>query len=912
MPNIRQQNDFTEVQDEFFADLSQLGRDPGDEPFMPPDYPDIGAITQVAEMEGPGPNGAQVAEQIVRQFHGELLTFESKMARLLHLMGRRMNEEREARGFSLHFNRAERRGKGGDGLDITYADADGVKWKKGDIIGGEDADNRRCGRTLSLIPEAEKAAVSLIDEYAFDADKLPIELWALGSNGENHDKERMLEMAFIDQHARTGYKAQMRKVMWDFVRHDYAAARNKWKVRTKLVTNEETGELEEQIVHEGIDLKHWPPQNVWFSDYDKPTAEQQESILYYSEVTLSQLQEDEAFLIEPEQVRLKQDGSLGISRLVAEKGRFRGLDRLRRRYQAWSGQEQQRAIQATDFNWIDSRPGTQSQRERARRKMQALLGLVELEGHLPISSMVYTGDVTPAVLDYWGIDIGDYSQMTRREVAQRLERVFWCVAMTTDRHLIELRPTPYTGANGEPRHTIAFGSYYPGDGVIGQGITRACWDANEMADFYLNEIVYNAVHMSRGKVAINSKRTLGADSKEISFDKLVEWWRTPEGVLQYDGTNVNIKDAIQQFVPPSVIEELFPQLLFQKERVEAISSMTEQVKGQASAKNTATADQNAQESSLRLGRHSGKVFGERFVEEVAKATLACFAGFMEATGDMHRPGSWEEYILQVAGAMGLNSWYLIPDLKDIPRQIMVVHSGSPVGRKDLMIAFLGQMLEQDVHGALDPREIRKEQLSLMDQRDGDRFILGSTEPREPDEEVRAFANDHYLKPVDGENLVDHLMVHTMQLLAIDPGYLVDLGGESIFMLVAQAVGPIPAERFFMEAREWAEISGTVAPPGLENYAYDSQVLAPTLLKHAIETRNRLEQLAQEMAMQAALQQAEGGGNGPPGEGEDPNQGGGTSERNKGLAPDVTDQGDLGGMVQNSGQPESAVPAGTGA
>ena len=903
MPLARTQDSFEPTQDHYRPERM---RDPGLDPFVPENYPDISAIVQAAEMAGGAPNGASVAEAIISQFGSEIAVAEGKVADLVDLMGRQYNEDRERRDYSLWFDRAERRLKGSEGLDIVYDTA-------GNITGGEDAGNRRCGRTLGLVPEAAKAAVALIDEYCFDGARLPAQFWATGKNDENDDKERLLELAVADQHEHGGYKPAVRAILWDFVNQDYCLGRLPWVVETRLMPgDDENMTMSEQIVHEGVKLLHWPPQNAWFSDYDKPTAGQQRTMIWFSTKTLGELELEEAFLAQPERLKMGLTGEVVMARLILEKGRFRGLDRLRRRYLEQSGTEQL-AVPAQGFTWIESRPGQTQGTMKAKKAITPTFGLLELEGHLPLASLVYNGFITPAFLDYHGIDIGDYRQMTKREVAMRLERVFWSLSLTTERHLLEMQPTKYRGATGQPMNTAVFASYYPGDGIIGQGITRATWDAAEMADFYLNEIVLNVARRSRPGRVINTRRAFGPDGKELQYDDLLKFLQTLDGVIQAEGSNVDAQKMVELVAPEDIVQRTFEQLLFQKQRVEAISSMTEQVKGSAvgEADITATESQNATTGAMRLGRHSGKIFGQRIIEEIDRGILVCFSAFMEATGDMQNPGSWEDYILKVAGAAGLNSWYLLPSLKNLPRQFLVVHSGNPLGRKDLVAAFWGKIIvEQGPLGRLDVGYALERQLSLMDERNPERAVIGAAKPREPHVEIRAFANDHYLAPVEGENLLDHYITHVLQLAAIDPVYLLDMGGpEAIVQNVAMVAGPVRAQQMMKDIAEWSQLNGSVAPAGMDNYKYESDILGPTLLHHAIETQNRLSELIGQMQMAALKAQENGQGGEKKGKGEDENENGG--QKNGQLGPTMTDQGDLQGGVQNMG-PQDSMPGDTGA
>lgn len=900
---VREQNDFGPVYSPFPGDAM---RDPGDDPFVPPDYPVLSDIVEAAEMEGGMPEGSTVALKILGQYEQEMLVAEKAIVELVDTMGRNANEERKRRGMHTWIDRADRRARGSDGLDILYAATDGATWSAGDIIGGEDAPNRRCGRSLGLIPEAMKSAVAVLHEYLFDGDRLPLQLEATGSNDENSDKEALMEMAIEDQLEHGHFKGEIVKALWDFVQYPYCCVRQQWKTLTTLAPGEDTGTLEEQIVHDGVRVRRWRPQDVWFSDYDQSSMEQQRWAIFYSEVTLGELEAEEAFLATPERFRMGPDGSVATARLVSEKGRFRGMDRIRRRFQERSGTEQAK-VDATDFTWIDERPGQRSDYGRMAQSAEVKFGLMEQEGRLPLSSLVYKGIITPFFLDYWGIDIGDYAQMTKREVAIRLERIDWNFAATVERHLLQLE-AGNRGKN-EPRLSCVTASYFPGDGLLGQGIPQATWDANELADLALNELVYNLIHRSRGKWAVNGKKLMLPNGREISQATLEKFLRTPEQVLHYEG-NVDVRTMFDYLIPESIMAETQAQIDFQKARVEAISNMTEQLKGTTQGVDTAAESNNLQAGAMRLGRHSGKIFGERIIEELGRGILRSFSMYMEATGDLNKPGSWEEYALKVAGELGLKSGYLMPTLDNIVRQFIVIHSGSPMGRKDLVVGFLGQMLAEDTHLVLDPREVRRRQFSLMDERSPDKLILGVSEPRQPNVEIRAFANDHYLLPVEGENLIDHYITHILQLMALDVAYLLDLGGpEAILQLVAQAGGPDRAMRLFADLQEWGKLSGQVPPVGLENYWYDSHTVGPTLLQHTLETEGRLSALVSQMQMAAAQAQIEAGGK----QKGLPAPGGGTEDGARApLGPEVTDQSDLMGATQRQNMPEVTIGADSGA
>jgi hypothetical protein len=766
------------------------------------------------------------------------------------------DKQREAENFSLWRDREDRRGN--DELELHFDET------TGELIRTLGDGNRQLGLSLGLMRESEIAAVAVGMDYFYGSGRHINELNARGENDENPDKQTIIELACEHQHEMARVRSKFPIFYQQLARHGHAVWRQQWGEKVGMQRDPASGRYLETVRHEGMMAEVWDSTAVWFSDYDKGAGEDQELVIWYSERTLSQLEEEEAVQGLPGAFVIDAaTGAVIGGTEVTIGGRFFRLGELRREERATRGANSLGfAMRHNGFGPVENRPGKYSRSQKTQLHHRPVYGVLEAEGRIELFDGVVDGTITPAALEEWGINIGETRGLTRGQVGQRLSRIFWNIALTTTRRVLQWEPCPY-----EPwRNTAIIGQYVSNEGrLLGDSITKLTWGVNEQADVQFNEIYLNYLRRNNPNWLVNDAALVDehgaklprALTRELIFglNQIIHSTRQIGGNSQ-----LSARDLVAAIMPEASPDDL-QKLQFLIEKVEKRSLVTEIIKGQGPG-TTAREAELSNNNSMRVGSSQAGQIGVRVVEQIDRVLLQDFATFFTASGDMKRPGEWEKYVTRIAGVRGLKCWYLMPTLDGLADQFRITHSASPMAQRHLTNAMIGEIVDRWLNAGAAMGSIRinvdhalKRQLELAGETNTRPWIVDGGEPLDPHMEIRALANGHFLKPHPQESVLSHFEAHVYQLAAIKPDWVLNFLDP---MLLNLAKG----------LRHFIMTTGQQPPLGLESYNFDPEALAGPLLRHIVETQTFIYQQIhameqQQMAAQQAAMVGPGGQQGGP-------------------------------------------------
>jgi hypothetical protein len=740
------------------------------------------------------------------RLHTKIKRFEARLTRIIDEMGRAYTEERSRApiNFNTRYPIAERRGKAR--LEIFQLADGSIDRTSGD---GE----RTIGLTLGLPMQAINTAHAVWEEYLFESGPMPNDITARGRNDENDDKEEMFRAAVEDQHTRADYRSHLSDAIYTMCRHGTCTLRQRWTERSSVEIADD-GSMQEIIQHEGMKLENWPLPDVYVSDPDKSSAADQRTVIWVSRVTLSELEEEEAVFEVRNDLVASEEGEEDAPTVVIEHGRFINLERIRRRHDRMEVRlRNDFQDRGHLFDWIDD---ANRRIDLDRPTPTELTRLIEIEGKVPLVKMVLDGELDLEILEYFGVPTDGMEQMSAIELGRICSRVCWNIALNEIGECYQFEPAPYKPA----RTTLKSAQYVPIEGFYGMGIVDLGFEIDDIIDGLVNDAIEISKHRANPNYLIDMSMLLDPRGDQISpseAKKLVRGWN--ELILT---RNLNAKDGIHAIFPeadPAWTQNVDGLIEHHNER----TLINEQLKGQSSSKTATEAKQNLNRSTSR-GIDRSRAFGISLVEPIDRDLARDFEAFMDSggaltAGTLENPGSFENYIMRVAGRVGMKAHYIFPRLTGLADEFKFVHSGDPSNNVEIQIAQLQDTAAFFIPlGTMDPIVVQDELLSLQREKNPGRFHLAGNMNTDPRLELRLMANNHYISPTMQEDAMTHYAVHLQQLVALDEEAFLELNPQ-VALFISQELNPSPVS----------------VPPGLERFVYDPQIVIPALLQHMKET-----------------------------------------------------------------------------
>lgn len=871
----RRLNDFTPLLTS--RALQQRGIEGYQTPFLDRTFADMRRedeeMNEAIDLESLDP---ETRQEIARELQNERMIndaeedqqFQSAMADLLTDMLQAFDMTREDKiNFSERYRLAERRSE--TRLDIYLDEHGAVDENRGD-------GDRRLRLTLGLSASAITTVASVDIRYLFSGGMHLNDLIGKGVNDENIHKEVMGYALLRDQHKKGRLIPVVKKFVYDRATFPLAVMQQRWCRKSALREDPETGFLKETVVHEGSMFENVPLPWVWFSDINKSRVEDQRFILQYRRRSLAEVERDEV-------VWDLEDGGVGpngeplppIPRVVA--GRYHNLDDVREDISQWTPDIQMRDTQLSETIF----PIFDEARDIDRGLWDVTMPVGELygEGHLQLSHLVEDGTITPKTVERWDWPIEDPWNMSKRALGRILDSILWNITLSDKGVLMEMRPCP----ENPPRLSYYAEAWQPGKGLYGFSVVDRAGELEDMADQIVNDNLQISERIADPLKVFNDQAITDINGQRLTPQQMQRIASGKGGVIVVRG--IDVGDAYME-VKPDANPNWVQEFMLLKELLDERLMISDELRGNSSADTLGQARQDLSRSQERTVI-SAETIGENVLQVIDENVFLDMERFYDEQ-------TFEQKCIEVAGDAGLHAHYVFPSVRGLANTFDIIHAGSPQANREVRQAQLFQMAQFYVPlGVGDPEVYQEAQLQLNQEKSPERFKTGGQRARDARQEIKAFANNHYLAPVPSEDALGHYRMHLQQLLPLlkDPSLLSELNPDFVFAAIAPRTpgGPI-------------QLHPVSTPPGLEHFKFDPEVIIPQLIEHMKATEPLIEfQLQQKMMLMQ--QQAQGALPAPGGDGEA--QGGQNN-----ISADVKGA-DATALENNAANPNLGLPAGLG-
>lgn len=756
-------------------------------------------LTSKIEREGEEVDPEQIMRMLDERLHDKFVRFGQAMVGEIRKIGRSMDTERSSRG--------------------NYTEICDLSEKMASTDVSKDKKDRILGLTWGWTKKSVQVAIAAADEYLFDSGPHPTEYRALGDNDEGPWKERVLQMWASDRRDKIGFRNVLTQFLTSWATFPIGVARQQWTERVEMMRDADTGEMMEKLAYRGPSFRVYDPRWVWFSDYDRPTEDDQRGVLWFTEMDLSEIEAEEAVRVPVAEALFGAAGAIELKTIEVKRGRFLNLEQVRRDYQQSRGGLS--GDTGRELDWI---PDIRNRRRKGsdQRRTQAPVGVLEFEGYLDLRAMVRDGHLDPILLAYLGIQLQAESE---EGLIRKLNRVFWNVAVTTNGHLLQFEPTRYN----PPRNTALAAPYAPFQGLLGQGVRQLGGKIEDAADKLLNLHVLSSVKNAKPSKVVNRSNALFTPHGEVL---------SPQDIARLDDefdetvyTDGDATQAVHHFQVPwnpnfdsdiQAMSATFGEL----------TRITPDIKGESTAPTATQARQNLARSSLSVTKGS-EIVGRRIIEKFERNMWRDVENFMTIT-------EFQNDLMRLAGKQGMASIYMLPTLRGLADQIEIRHAGAPFNDRIVRTDQIKEMVPIFTQlGTMDPEWAQLELLALTRVSNPESSLVSGGKAQSPTNEIRLMAMDHYVKPTMRENFGMHIEEHMLQLLTLQAG----LEGFDTQAVAGLGIAPEQIEK---------AVSAQGVPRGLENWKFDPQIVIVQLEQHIRETQELAQaQLAAAQAGQAA-------------------------------------------------------------
>jgi hypothetical protein len=638
----------------------------------------------------------------------------------------------------------------------------------GEAAANTEASHLRAGLTMGLFVDNVTTLGPMLVEGAIGGAGQPFVLEPLGKKSENEAKTLFFSEALKEQIESSNWREEIESAINELPKHGTCVIRQSWAEEIELVQIE-PGVYDERIRRKGMAIKHWPLLDCYVSHPNCATAEEQESVIWYSNVTVSDLARHERVL-KPD-VKIDYDPTTGApipSVLEAERGRFVGLERIRRAEgkRLAANYEQRLQVNVDMTSGVTSSVAAEESKKFGSVSARMQIDLNEKQGSFPMGALVREGFVDHEYLAYHGVQlIGPGGQMLEGEALARMcDRLMWYVTVAeTDgggaegsQWLIELRPCPYRKARTELKSAVFLRDGHRFYGLSADAVGH---DVSTMADKIFNDLAMI--------VDNNADPPMAYLTSAFDDAKQAETWTAAPGsrIGISNGGITDLKQAIAFFERPW--DELILQFL--QLNVDTYRLRTMATAAQAGAQ-ASTESKTYSEVSDQLQQAQKRVYSiirqiaeMRLIVPSIKHCLEDLCWFMDAD-------ELRDYADRVGGELALNIERILPsarededsfDMASIADDFIVKHSGNPSIPREVAIQFLLGTAAAEVADPMAAMKMRQEAIRLQGL-DPEKFYSDQEGPLSPAKELRLILGGDSPKPNPAEDPFMHWQAHQQQ------------------------------------------------------------------------------------------------------------------------------------------------------
>lgn len=619
----------------------------------------------------------------------------------------------------------------------------------------------REGLTLGLFTDAVTTVGPSLVAEIFGGSQRPYTLQARAQRAENDQKQEIVEKLVDDQLNRSNWREEMEIAISDLPKHGFTAVRQSWADELEM-QQIERGKFEEVVRRRGVTIKSWHPMNVYVSDPHRPQARDQDTVIWYSEVTLDQLARNE--MVFDTDRTIEMPTLEGIPQLIpfpVKVGKYDNLEPLRRA---------ERDLMRQDF---ERKHPSSSQIEKPADEQGDFkvtpfdtLERYELQGKLGMGSLLRAGIWTLEHLGVWGVVLKnkDGDPVEGEEAARLAERMTWYVTAvrsagtSSGGSVIELRLCPYR----RPRTELLSARFIP-DGRRFYGLSADAIgnDVEAAADKALNDIA--AILSNNGNPPMGVKATAFEDSENIEDADV------GDGARFNVGETFNAADVFQYFLKP-FDPALLAWIGLLKETYTTRTLASQAQKGGAATTGTDTLGEVVEQ------REAGEKRLRGIARRLAELELI-IPSIKLIIEDMHwfyGDEGLQEQAKMVAGLPGLNSATIFPVAQGprpevrqtLDEEFLITHPGISSIQRDVATQFLMAIAQNHRDLPNLDRPALLIEAARMIGTDAERFFKDLKPLLSPGQEHEMIQAGDRPEVDERENLELHLAAHEERILML--------------------------------------------------------------------------------------------------------------------------------------------------
>ena len=616
--------------------------------------------------------------------------------------------------------------------------------------------HKKAGLSLALFLDTCTTLPSIFNDAILNPGNDAFRLKGRGKRTENKEKCKFWTQDLRYQIQKGKWSEEQKAAYLEAVKHGTAIMRQSWGQEVQLVQSE-GGNWVEEVVYSGLVTKQWPLLDVYVSNPNRPSADEQDAVIWESLSTLAELSKDErvwrlSTILDTDEN--EQPVMIPNPEMV---GRYIGLDRLREadvermRDQAF---EEKTKTTVTETQVPD--------RVSAQRTFRKL----EFQGSFPFGNMIRAGRLTPALMKYYEIDLNLAGEPVQGEEAARVaERIKWYITViidpdnTNEPQVIELRPCPYRTQRTEllAGQLIQTGTFY------GMSTYRVGRDLEEAADKTLNDVV-DILDSNADPKRLYSLRAFG-DRK----NKIEELLSGDEPIAVASGMELDqaIKYLIKPFDAnmPVMIDKLIE--LYNTRTM--CSQSTKGARAQTESDTLGESQQQIKQNERRLNDIIYRLSAEQLVVPSLQRALEDTDWFLskEELADRARKYSTEynwdtKFLFNTAEAEDSGRSQNVIDEIEVQPASMVT-----IGR-EVAIQFLLNLASMNQNNPdADLTKMYKAALDQFGGFDEEDFFEDPNKIKTPNEELLAIVYGDTVEPSMSENAMLHYQEHQNQVILLE-------------------------------------------------------------------------------------------------------------------------------------------------
>jgi hypothetical protein len=661
------------------------------------------------------------AEKAIRAALGERLrALEGTIAGMIDQERAAMATARQTLGFDARFEREVKKYRNEPRAPLN---------DDGTIEKGRRDSHLTAGVTTGLFIDACNVLPPQLGDLLLGYGRRPYELEASGRKAENDVKTKLVSHLLDASIEQSQWRGETMNALRDLPKHGTCFVRQSWVEQQQWVRTRE-GLYAQQTARRGMSVKHWDLRHCYVSNpVGRRNAWEQDAVIFYSRSTLSRLAANERVFDVRQQIEMDPvTGEPVIIPIVAEAGRFYGLERIRVR-------EADKGLKTA----ADQAAGSAGTIVDSTTLEEDLVGYVssedvfdihERQGYFPIGALLRSGDLTPQMLEYLAggpIRTGKGS-LEVEELARLCDGLIWYITIASGIGLegpilLECQPCRYR----RPRNELLSGVLFPdGNNFYGLSLDRLGEDIEDTADRVLNDIVRILGNNADPPVILN---TTLVDNEEKARRAILE-----EGaIVETSNANAKAGDLAQYMLKP--YDRSLPTFWQQLAEVYNVRCMTNPLSkgGQATTESDTLGE--GQEQLQGTERRLADAVRRLAEEQLVRPSIV---NLLDDIDWFYADRELEELATRVAGQLGLEAATIFPTAESdgggrrpISEEFQIKTAAAAAIEKQEAIRFAIQMLGLL---AADPRfdvpTAAKDIYGLAGM-DGDRYFIDPMGPMAP-------------------------------------------------------------------------------------------------------------------------------------------------------------------------------------